>query len=184
MNRRIGASCGAVLLLAGCTVPSSQGQRGFSGTTPLVINDNPYPDYKDEMNQIGIEYDADLSFNDPNRVSDDVANCYKEKGSHAFLGNYRVQQIRYCLALDYAAFKDNQIATHNYRTSGNPYFDKEATLQRWDHWGPEAGFTNAESLFQYMRGTYAFVKPTQMNITNSLRGKRIVLPSGGNRPAP
>ena len=97
------------------------GSAWFSGTTPIVLNQNPYPDYKAEMNLIGVEYDADLSFNDPSRVSSDVASCYKIKGTRAFLGNYRVQQIRYCLALDYVAYKDNQIVTHNYRTPGNPY---------------------------------------------------------------
>jgi len=163
--------------------PLSNSVQHAGGTTPIVRNDNPYPDYKDEMIQIGTEYDADLSFNDLSRVSTDVANCYKEKENHAFLGNYRVQQIRYCLALDYVAYKDNQAATHNYRTPGNPYFDKETTIQRWDHWGPEAEFTDAESMFKYMRGTYAFVKPTQVNITNSLRGKRILPPSGGNPSA-
>ena len=183
MNYRIIASCGSILLLAGCAVPSNQAQRGFSGTTPIVRNDSPYPDFRDEMIQIGTEYDADLSFNEPSRVSTDVANCYKDKGTYAFLGNYRVQAIRYCLALDYVAYKDNQAATHNYRTPGNPYFDKETTIQRWEHWGPEAGFTDADSMFKYMRGTYAFVKPTQMNITNSFRGKRILLPSGGNPSA-
>ena len=112
-----------------------------------------------------------------------MANCYKLKGNNAIGGNYRAQQVRWCLALDYAAYKDSQIATHNYRTSGNPYFGKETTLQRWEGWGPIAGFTDADSMFQYMRGTYAFVKPTQVNATNALKGPRFIAPPGEHHPS-
>ena len=183
MNHRTIASYSAILLLAGCTVPKAPGQQGYSGTTPVVANDNPYPNYRYEMNEIGGEYAADLAWNQPQHVSDDVANCYKIKGSGAIGGNSGAQSTRWCLALDYVAFKDNQVATHNYRTPGNPYFSKETTLQRWETYGPKAGFTDAESMFQYMRGTYAFVKPTQVNITNSLRPGRMLPTPGEHLPS-
>jgi hypothetical protein len=69
--------------------------------------------------------------------------------------------------MDYAAYKDNQIATHNYRTPGIPYFSMDAAQQRWATYGPQAGFTSADEMFQYMRGTYAFIHPTQVAVTRS-----------------
>ncbi len=183
MRHRVVWPFAAVLLMAGCAVSSVPGRSGFGGTTPVVVNDNPNTSYRQEMTLIAAQYEADLSWNDPRHVSEDVANCYKNKGSRAILGNFRTQSIRWCLALDYVAYKDNQAATHDYRTPGNPYFSREAAKRRWAMWGPEAGFTDAESMFQYMRGTYSFVKPTQVNITNAMRPRRLLPAPGQHLPS-
>jgi len=167
MRTCLAASAGALLALAGCTVPSTLGQSGYSGTHPVISNSDPTPNYRVAMTDVGNQYAADLSWHDPRRVNDDVDNCYKTRGNGSIQGIYGIQNTRWCLALDYVAYKDNQRATHNYKLAGNPYFSREAAEQRWTVYGPRAGFTDPEAMFSYMRGTYAFVKPAQMNTTDA-----------------
>jgi hypothetical protein len=182
MSGRLIAPFGVVLLLMGCAVPSSPGQVGYSGTTPLVVND-PGPDYRYVMTEIGGRYAADLSWHDPQHVTDDVEKCYKIEANGSIQGIFGEQSTRRCPALDYVAYKDNQIATHNYQTPGNPYFSEAAAAQRWTFYGPRAGFKDAESMFQYMRGTYAFVKPTQVYVTNARKPPPLVPPPGTRLPS-
>ena len=169
MRLHLAASAGALLVLAGCTMPSTPGQSGDSGTHPVIVNSNPMTNYRAEMTDIGNEYSADLSWHDPRRVSSDVKACYLGSGNGSIQGVYGIQSTRYCLALDYLAYKDNQKATHNYKLAGNPYFSQEAAEKRWVIYGPRAGFDDPDSMFNYLRGTYAFTKPAQLNTTNSIR---------------
>jgi hypothetical protein len=117
------------------------------------------------MTDIGVDYAAELSWHDPQRVIAPIEQCYKNSG--AFQGILGQNNTRRCLAMDYAAYKDNQIATHNYRMPGVSYSSEDSAAQRWAIYGPQAGFTTADAMFQYMRGTYAFIHPTQVNATNA-----------------
>ena len=90
-------------------------------------------------------------------------------GNGSTRGIYDIQSTRYCLALDYLAYKDNQRAIHNYKLAGDPYVSQEAAIKRRVIYGPRAGFADPDSMFSYLRGTYAFTKPTQLNTTNSIR---------------
>ena len=168
------ASLGMVLLLAACAAPSMPGQVDTAFTHRPVSND-PGPDYRTVMTDIGVDYAAALSWHDPQRVISPIELCYKDSGTFGGIGGQNY--TRRCLAMDYAAYKDNQIATHNYRTPGIPYFSEDTAAQRWTIYGPQAGFTTADAMFQYMRGTYAFIHPTQVNVTNSRTPGTVV-----NRP--
>ena len=169
MRTCLAASVGALLAVAGCAVSSTPGQSDYSGTHPLIVNLDPTPNYRAEMTDIGNQYAADLTWHDPGHVSNDVEGCYKVRGSGAIQGIYGIQSTRWCLALDYLAYKDNQIATHNYKLAGNPYFSQEAAEKRWVIYGSRAGFDDPDAMFSYLRGTYAFTKPAQLNTTNSIR---------------
>jgi hypothetical protein len=169
MRTCLAASAGVLLVLAGCTMPSTPGQPGYGGTHPVISNSDPTPNYRATMTDIGNEYAADLSWHDPSRVSSDVQSCYMTTGNGSIQGIYGIQNTRMCLALDYLAYKDNQVATHNYKLAGNPYFSQEAAGKRWEIYGPRAGFNDPDAMFSYMRGTYAFTKPAQLNTTNSIR---------------
>jgi hypothetical protein len=134
------------------------------------------------MNNIGIDHAAELSWHDPQRVITAVEGCDKIEGNGSIQGIYGENSTRRCLAMDYAAYKDNQIATHNYRTPGIGYFSEDAAARRWTIYGPRAGFTTADAMFEYMRGTYAFVKPAQLNATRAREGwGSPLVPSGGAR---
>jgi hypothetical protein len=172
MMRRWFAPLGFVLLVGGCAVPPSPGQADTALTHPVISND-PGPDYRTVMTNIGIDYAAELSWHDPQRVITAVDYCYKDSG--AFQGIKGQNDTRRCLAMDYAAYKDNQIATHDYRTPGIPYFSEDAAAQRWAIYGPQAGFTTADAMFQYMRGTYAFIHPTQVDVTKSRTPPPVVI---------
>jgi hypothetical protein len=161
-----------VLLLAGCTVPPSLGPSDSALTHPVISNDSG-PDYRSVMTQIGIDYAAELSWNDPQRVITAIEGCYRDSG--AFQGIEGQNDTRRCLAMDFAAYKDNQVATHNYRTPGILYFSEDAAAQRWTIYAPQAGFASAEAMFEYMRGTYAFVHPTQVDITRSRTPGTVVI---------
>ncbi len=80
MRHRVVWPFAAALLLAGCAVSSVPGRSGVGGTTPLVVDDSSMPGFRQEMTLIAAQYEADLSWNDPGHVSQDVANCYKNKG--------------------------------------------------------------------------------------------------------
>jgi hypothetical protein len=167
-------SLGLVLLIAACSTPATPGQ-GSAALTHHVISNDPGPDFQAVMTQIGIDYAAELSWHDPQRVITPVEQCYRDSG--AFQGIKGENDTRRCLAMDYAAYKDNQIATHNYRMPGIPYFNEDAAAQRWTIYGPRAGFTSADAMFQYMRGAYAFIHPTQVAVTRSRTP-----PAGAVRP--
>jgi hypothetical protein len=162
---------GLILLVGGCAVPPS-GQANTALTHPVVSND-PGPDYRTVMTNIGIDYAAELSWHDPQRVISAIQGCYRDSG--AFVGLKGESDTRRCLAMDYAAYKDNQIATHNYRTPGIPYFNEDAAAQRWATYGRQAGFTTADAMFEYMRGTYAFIHPTQVAVTRSRTPPPVVI---------
>lgn len=183
MTIKLPASVGVLLLLAGCSVPSASGQPGYSGTHPIMVNSVSGLNYKTQMNEIGGDYAAALSWNSPERLNYQVESCYAGQGNGAIGGLYGYEGTRRCLALDYAAYKDNQIATHHYKLPGNPYFSREAAEKRWIIYGPRAGFTDAESMFSYLRGTYAFVKPAQLNVTNSMRPISVIPPKGAHLPS-
>jgi hypothetical protein len=167
------APLGVVLLVGGCAVPPSPEQADTALTHAVVSND-PGPDYRTVMTNIGVNYAAELSWHDPQRVISAVELCYRN--SVAFQGIKGQNDTRRCLAMDYAAYKDNQIATHNYRTLGIPYFSEDAAAQRWAIYGPQAGFTTADAMFQYMRGAYAFIHPTQVSVTNSRTPATVRIP--------
>ena len=183
MTLRSFASIGILLLLAGCSLPPASGQTNDGGVRPLVDNVGSGLDFKTQMNEVANDYAGALSWNAPEHVNYAVESCYSGRGNGAFIGRFGYEGARQCLALDYAAYKDNQIATHHYRLPGNPYFSREAAAQRWGIYGPRAGFDNADSMMQYMRGSYAFVKPDQLNITNSRRGISVIPPKGAHLPS-
>ena len=183
MTLRSSASIGILLLFAGCSLPSATGQTANGGVRPLVGNVGSGLDFKTQMNEVAGEYAGALAWNTPERVNYAVESCYSGRGNGAFIGRFGYEAARQCLALDYAAYKDNQIATHHYRLPGNPYFSREAAAQRWGVYGPRAGFDNSDSMMQYMRGSYAFVKPDQLNITNSRRGISVIPSKGAHLPS-
>ena len=162
---------GAALLLAACTVPSGSpgpGQASYVGTRGVYSNINPYPDYRYEMHLIADKYASALTWHDRKHIDDDVRNCYEDNGNGAFRGPYALYSIRYCYALDYLAYKDNQVATHHYRLSGNPYFSMDAAARRWETYNRIAQFSTPDAMFEWMRGTYSFTKPMQVSITRSI----------------
>ena len=181
MTRKVLMGIGLGLFLTGCTVPPSPGQADSALTNPIISN-NPGPDYRTVMTNIGIDYAAELSWHDPQRVISAIDLCYKD--SVAFPGIKGQSDTRRCLAMDYAAYKDNQIATHNYRTPGIPYFSEDAAARRWAIYGPQAGFTTADAMFQFMRGTYAFVHPAQVNVTRSRTPGTARIPPTAFMPTP
>jgi hypothetical protein len=182
MTGRSFASFGVMLLLAGCAVPSSPNQVGYGGNSGVISNGFGV-DYRDVMNNIGIDYAAELSWHDPQRVITAVEGCYKSGGNGSTQGIDVDNWTRRCLAMDYAAYKDNQIATHNYRTPGIAYFSEDGAALRWTIYGPRAGFTTAEAMSEYIRGTYAFVKPAQLNATWAREGwGGPLVPPAGTRP--
>lgn len=183
MTPKSSASIGILLLLAGCSVPSAPGQTPNGGMHPFVNNSGSGLDFKTQMNEVAAEYAGALSWNSPEHVNSAVERCYYGRANGSIIGGSAYEGVRQCLALDYAAYKDNQIATHHYKLPGNPYFSREAAAQRWTIYGPRAGFDDADSMMQYMRGSYAFVKPDQLNITNMRRPISVIPPKGAHLPS-
>ena len=85
MTGRIFGSFGVMLLLAGCAVQPSPNQAGY-GRTSGVVSNEPGADYRDVMNNIGIDYAAELSWHDPRRVITAVEGCYKIEGNGSIQG--------------------------------------------------------------------------------------------------
>jgi hypothetical protein len=159
MSYRPTAIIAVLLTLTGCAMPTTPGQQTVSGS-PTTPEFNIQPDYKYWMNTIGGRYESDIVPPQPGRLEADITNCYKMALGYP---QYEVQYLRTCLILDYTGYKDNQIATHNYRTAGNPFFSLDAAETRWKRYGPLARFSSPDAMFQFLRGSYAFVKPDAIN---------------------
>ena len=153
---------GAAMLPAGCTLPSQSpgsGQVGYVAPHGVYMAGNPYENFKSEMSEVGIRIGTDLSSNNPHKTTDDIRNCYEEDSTDRITGPYALNSIRYCYALDYLAYKDNQRATHNYKRPGNPFFSMDAAEHRWVTYNRIAQFPTADAMFKWMRGSYSFSKP-------------------------
>jgi hypothetical protein len=160
MTYRPAAIIAVTLTLTGCAIPNTPSPQpavnGVSATPEFAI----HGDYKYWMNTIGGRYESDTVPPQPGRLETDITNCYKMARGFRLEED---QDLRTCLILDYTGYKDNQIATHNYRRAGNPFFTMDAAEGRWKQYGPLAKFSSSDEMFQFLRGAYAFVKPDSIN---------------------
>ena len=159
----------ATIRLAGCTLPQS-------GTQPATstVYDFQGADFKTLMYSAADAYANAMAFGDTTHVNNAISGCYQQYNQGAqyqnVLGAGNVQgQLRRCLEIDYLAYKDNQALT-NRGLPGNPYVSSESLDARWGHYGPLAGFQDANSMFEYARAGYAIAKPAEMGALRNRRG--------------
>lgn len=155
--------------LAGCTLPRS-------GTQPATSTayDFQGADFRTLMYGAADAYASAVASGDTTHVDTAISSCYQQYNQSAqyqnVLGAGNVEgQLRRCVEIDYLAYKDNQALT-NRGLPGNPYVSADALNARWSHYGPLAGFQDANSMFDYARAGYAIAKPTEMDALRNRRG--------------
>ena len=170
-----------VLGLSGCAMPPPGGSQApaQSAAASVPPDDGVAPDFKAEMREVGYKYYGMVTQGEA-FTNGQLAECYQAQQTdpNVFLTNINLYRnaLRQCLVLDYMAFKDNQRATHDYQTPGNPYEDKEVALQRWEHWWTRLGFTTTDAMFHYMRLGEGWAKPYELSLLN--QNHSVPLPHG------
>ncbi len=94
MSHRVTASIGVLLLLSACAVPNTGGQQGAGAGTPELGPQDAYsqPVFKSDMATAGVDLGSAESFNEPNRVTAVVKQCYDGVRFPAF-STYPAQRL-------------------------------------------------------------------------------------------
>jgi hypothetical protein len=162
MIPRFAAMLGCALALAGCAIPAQR-----QGGLPVQQPSDPEPDSV-LVNHASNLILADLDFNRPDRLIDDIDTCYRRDSTGPIRG---YQQPRYCVLLDYTARKEWE-ARHRTmpRYTVPSYFENEAQMQRFQQNGPRANFNDPEQMYAYLRRIYAVVDATVIQEQTAQRG--------------
>ncbi len=157
--------------LAAAPAPAEAATSRLEPAAAATYNPPMPPDYWQWMQQISNEYRAD------NNLVADIKDCYFRNGSGKIAWLYKYQGLRTCLYLDYTGYQDNQVATMNYKTPGNPFFSRRAARSRWRLFGPKAGYASRAEMLRSMRNAYRLIKPLSVNAVPAYS-------SSISRPAP
>jgi hypothetical protein len=154
MRLRMLTLLSAVVLLSGC---ASQYRIGLRSPTPqpVVYNYDPGT-YGDMMSQIAERYGADVDFYHPEHGILDIQKCYHYADQVTF---GQVRETRFCMVLDYVAYKDWQRRSKGMGFTIPAFFSGDAIEDRWPRYAPRAHLQTPEEMFAYFQTAYGFVEP-------------------------
>ena len=183
MSHRVTASIGALLLLSACAVPNAGGQQVAGTGTPGLGPQDAFsqPVFREDMATAGVDLGSAESFNDPNRVTAAVEQCYDGVKFPEFSTYQRF--LRRCMVMDYVASRDDLAATHNGQIPGNPFFEGDVVVRRWAADSPRAGFSSPDEMFQFMRAGYSYAKPNELAALRTHNQQIFVAPQPGRGPS-
>lgn len=119
-----------------------------------------HSDYKLWMSNIASEYVMATNHKDSQYLPSRINLCYQV----ATGAIDRAENLRTCLVLDYTGYKDAQEEAHRFGHEAGGFFSMDMAGERWKTFGPLSGFNDPDTMIDYMRGAYRFVRLDVINL--------------------
>ena len=150
----------------------SQAQAGQGGayvanyhrSDVQIYSNFSLPSRREVLDQTAVQYVTGTTGHEPGKLPHNVDGCY----SIALGAVDRQDSIQRCMILDYTAYKEILEGRHHPTIPEKQYFSQATAGARRARYGPAAGFTDPDRMFDYLRKAYAYVRDRAEFVRNDV----------------